>query len=69
LLGSFTISFSGGVVLEYDKQDQQGKATFNERNPTRPSKKNQWQGAQKDPKQKQNRAQAEHGQANLQNNT
>ncbi|XP_060569863.1 uncharacterized protein LOC132728268 [Ruditapes philippinarum] len=51
--------------LKYDKQDRQGKAAFNERNPTRPSYKSQWQGAQEDPKQKQDRAQGrEHGQAN-----
>jgi hypothetical protein len=30
--------------------------------PTLPSKKNQWQGAQADPKQKQDRAKTEHGQ-------
>jgi hypothetical protein len=42
---------------KYDKQDQQGKAAFNERNPTRSSNKRQWQGAQEDPKQKQDRAQ------------
>jgi hypothetical protein len=32
--------------------------------PTRPSNKNQWQGAQGDPKQKQDRAKTEHGQVN-----
>jgi hypothetical protein len=45
------------ALFEYDNQDQQGKALFNERNPTRPSNKNQWQRAQADPKQKQDRAQ------------
>jgi hypothetical protein len=43
-------------MFKYDKQDQQGKAAFNERNPTRTSNKSQWQGAQEDPKQKQARA-------------
>jgi hypothetical protein len=42
---------------EFYKQDQQGKAAFIERNPTRLSNKNQRPGAQDDPKQKQDRAQ------------
>jgi hypothetical protein len=42
---------------KYDKQDQQGKEAFNECNPARPSNKYQWQEAQEDPKQKQDRAQ------------
>jgi hypothetical protein len=46
--------------LKYDKQDQQGKAAFNKRNPHM----TQWQGAQADPKQKQDRANTEHGQVN-----
>jgi hypothetical protein len=46
--------------IKYDKQDQQGKAAFNERNPHM----NQRQGAQADPEQKQDRAKTEHGQAN-----
>jgi hypothetical protein len=41
--------------LKYEKQDHQGKAAFNEHSPTRPSSKSQ-QGAQMDPKQKQERA-------------
>jgi hypothetical protein len=32
--------------MEYDKQDNQGKAVFNERNPHTTSNNNQWQGAQ-----------------------
>jgi CRISPR/Cas system CMR subunit Cmr6 (Cas7 group RAMP superfamily) len=40
----------------YDKQDHQGKAAFMNATPIRPSNKNQWQGAQADPKQKQDRA-------------
>jgi hypothetical protein len=39
-------------ILKYDKQDQQGKAACNERNPHM----TQWQGAQADRKQKQDRA-------------
>jgi hypothetical protein len=40
-------------VTKYEKQDQQGKAAFNERTPPPwPSNKNQWQGAQADPKHK-----------------
>jgi hypothetical protein len=35
----------------YDKQDQQGKAALNERNPTWPSNKNKCEGAQAGPKQ------------------
>jgi hypothetical protein len=43
ILNIFLIKYA---VRQYDKQDQQGKAAFNERNPhTRP-------GAQEDPKQK-----------------
>jgi hypothetical protein len=43
---------------KYDKHDQQGKAAaFNERSPTRSSNKSQWQGAQEDPIQKQDRTQ------------
>jgi hypothetical protein len=38
----------GAIRIKYDKQDQQGKPVFNERNPTRPSNKNQRQGAQED---------------------
>jgi hypothetical protein len=44
-------------TIKYDKQDQQGKAAFNERNPHPTSNKSQWQGAQEDPKQKHTRAQ------------
>jgi hypothetical protein len=41
---------------KYDKQDQQGKAAFNERNPHMTQQQEPWQGAQADPKQKQDRA-------------
>jgi hypothetical protein len=40
------------LLLEHDKQDRQGKAAFNERSPTRPSNKRQWQRAQEDPQTK-----------------
>jgi hypothetical protein len=43
--------------IGYNKQDQQGKAAFNKGNPTRSSNKKQWQGAEEDSKQKQDRAQ------------
>jgi hypothetical protein len=42
------------ILTKYDKQDRQGKAAFNER---KPSNKRQRQGAQEDPKEKQDRAQ------------
>jgi hypothetical protein len=37
--------------MKYDKQDHQGKVAL-----TRPITKNLWQGAQEDPKQKQDSA-------------
>jgi hypothetical protein len=43
-------------ILKYDKQDQQQKATFNERSPHL-CHKSQWQRAQADPKQKRDRVQ------------
>jgi hypothetical protein len=51
LLGSFNLLIVHHI--KYDKQDHQGKAALNERSPTRPSNKSQWQGALEDPKQKQ----------------
>jgi hypothetical protein len=51
-------------LMKNDKQDHQGKAAFNERNPHMISNKNQWQGAQADPKRNQGRAKTEHGQVN-----
>jgi hypothetical protein len=42
---------------QYDKQDRQGKAALNERSPHPTSNKRQRQGAQEDPKEKQDRAQ------------
>jgi hypothetical protein len=51
-------------MKKYDKQDQQGKAAFNERNPHMTQQQEPWQGAQADPKQKQDRAKTEHGQVN-----
>jgi hypothetical protein len=48
--------------LKYEKQDRQGKAAFNERSPNPTSNKCQRQGAQEDPKEKQDKA--EYGQAN-----
>jgi hypothetical protein len=54
IVQNFNLKITLSITLKYDKQDQQGKATFNERNPppppTWPSTKNQWQGAQADPK-------------------
>jgi hypothetical protein len=47
----FLVKFT--QILKYDKQDQQGKAVFNERN----THTTQRQGAQEDPKQKQDRTQ------------
>jgi hypothetical protein len=41
----FVLSSLKYLSLKYDKQDQQGKAAFNERNPHT----TQWQGAQADP--------------------
>jgi hypothetical protein len=38
------------VSIKYDKRDQQGKAAFIEHNPHMISNKEQWQGAQADPK-------------------
>jgi hypothetical protein len=49
--------FETCTFIKYDKQDQKGKAASNERNPHLLSNKSQWQGAQEDPKQKQDRAQ------------
>jgi hypothetical protein len=45
--------------MKYDKQDQQGKAAFNERNPHATQQKdfNRWQGAQETLEQKQDRVQ------------
>jgi hypothetical protein len=38
--GQGTRTFNGrDVIIKYDKEDQQGKTVFNERNPTRPSNK------------------------------
>ncbi|XP_060568787.1 uncharacterized protein LOC132727365 [Ruditapes philippinarum] len=53
---SLVVSIMIEGTKKYDTQDQQGKAAFNERNPYTTSIKNQWQGAQADPKQKQDRA-------------
>jgi hypothetical protein len=50
------VQISWKFVRKYDKQDQQGKAAFSERNPTRLRNKNQRQGAKENPKQKQGRA-------------
>jgi hypothetical protein len=46
------------TITKHDKQDQQGKERRRSMNAilTRSSKKSQWQGAQEDPKQKQDRA-------------
>jgi hypothetical protein len=51
-----TLSKAWRGSVKYDKQDQQGKAAFNERNPHTTQQQEPWQGAQADPKQKQDRA-------------
>jgi hypothetical protein len=51
------LALKGNYVINKSTQDQQGKVAFKERNPLRTSNKNHWQGAQADPKQKQDRAQ------------
>jgi hypothetical protein len=58
------VEFLRSLTLKYDKQDQQGKAAFNERNPHMTQQQEPVQGAQANPKQKQDRAKTEHGQVN-----
>jgi hypothetical protein len=50
-------------VLKYDKQDQQGKAAFNERNPKQPINKNQWQEPRRTLNKNRTGHKAEHEQA------
>jgi hypothetical protein len=44
-------------MIKYDKQDQQRKVAYNERNPHTTQQQEQRQGDQEDAKQKQDRAQ------------
>jgi hypothetical protein len=50
--------------LKYDKEDQKGKAVFNERNSTQPSKRNSGEEPRWTPNKNRTGHKAEHGQAN-----
>jgi hypothetical protein len=43
------------ISVKYEKQDQQGRAAFNESTPHDSATRDHWQGAHQDPKQKQDR--------------
>jgi hypothetical protein len=64
MLYQFLFLFFVDDCFKYDKQDQQGKAAFNERNPHMTQQQEPVTRSPGGPKQKQDRAKTEHGHFN-----